>query len=71
MHEMKKPYQNNNNSTTFSKVACPHHCLFGVIALMVTSFPSFVVVASAQSDNNVGASPKKADIIYSQAIMQQ
>jgi hypothetical protein len=45
--------------------------LIGVIALMVTSFPSFVVVASAQSDNNAGASPKKADIICSQAIMQQ
>ena len=45
--------------------------LIGIIALMVTSFPSFVVVASSQSDNNAGASPKKADLICAQSTLQQ
>lgn len=45
--------------------------LVGVIVLMVASFPSFAVIASAQSDNNSGASPKNANIICSKAITQQ
>jgi hypothetical protein len=45
--------------------------LIGVIALMIASFPSLAVLASAQSDNNSGASPKNANIICSKAITQQ